>query len=240
MAIELPGPVADFLQFIGITWPNINEDAVREFGQHVRDFADNISSAHDSATQTIQQVGQSYQGSSYDALFAKWSQMSSSHMTELVDGCNVLATALDAGADTIVGMKTAAIAELAVLAASFVADQAAAVFTFGLAEAAEAAIIAGARKAVSFLEQELTQYVIGKIIEAGVQPLIAVVGKAVDGLVYSAVQGALGTSTGGAGTGFQITPDAVREQAQTFHDHAQTVAGHAQTFTANLSSLNFT
>lgn len=152
----------------------------------------------------------------------------------------MLATALDVGADTIVGMKTAAIAELAVLAASFVADQAAAVFTFGLAEAAKAAIIAGARKAVSFLEQELTQYVIGKIIEAGVQPLIAVVGKAVDGLVYSAVQGALGASTGGAGGGFQITPDEVREQAKRFHDHAQTVAGHAQTFTANLSSLNFT
>ncbi|NUR03516.1 MAG: hypothetical protein HOY79_45475 [Streptomyces sp.] len=29
MAIELPGEVVSFLQFIGVNWPNINEDKVR-------------------------------------------------------------------------------------------------------------------------------------------------------------------------------------------------------------------
>lgn len=240
MAIELPGPVADFLQFIGIDWPNINEDAVREFGQQVKDFANNISTTHSAATDTVTQLGQSYQGPSYDALFSKWAQMSSGHMTELVDGCNILATALDAGADAIVGMKTFAIGELVVLAASFVADQAAAVATFGIAEAAEVAIVAAARKVVSFLEQELTQYVIGEIIEAAVKPLVGVVGNAVNGLVYSAVQSALGVPDGGSGSGFSIAPQAVKAHAQTFHQHAQTVAGHAQQFTSSLSSLSFT
>jgi hypothetical protein len=31
MAIELPGPVAQLLSFIGIPWINVNEDKVREF-----------------------------------------------------------------------------------------------------------------------------------------------------------------------------------------------------------------
>ena len=33
MAIELPEQVVSFLQFIGVNWPNINEDKVRELNQ---------------------------------------------------------------------------------------------------------------------------------------------------------------------------------------------------------------
>ncbi|MEV0094290.1 hypothetical protein [Streptomyces sp. NPDC050738] len=38
MAIELPGEVVSFLQFIGVNWPTVNEDKVREFASHVREF----------------------------------------------------------------------------------------------------------------------------------------------------------------------------------------------------------
>lgn len=52
----------------------------------------------------------------------------------------------------VIGMKTEAIAQLAVMAATFVADQAAAVVTLGIAEAAEVAVVAAARKVVTYLE----------------------------------------------------------------------------------------
>ncbi|MDX6316032.1 MAG: hypothetical protein QOF44_5496, partial [Streptomyces sp.] len=163
VAIELPDEVVSLLQFIGINWPNVNEDSVREFASHVRDFGSNVDQTHQDSTATVKKLADVYQGASYEALLVKWEQVSSSHMSELVTACHTVATALDVAADVIVGMKAAAIAELVALAVSFVADQAAAVLTFGLAEAAEALIIAAAEKAVNFLEQQLEQYIIGEV-----------------------------------------------------------------------------
>ncbi|MGK4582513.1 WXG100 family type VII secretion target [Kitasatospora sp. HPMI-4] len=240
MAIELPDEVVSLLSFIGINWPTVNEDKVREFASHVREFADNIDSAHRDSTATVQRLGESYEGASYEALMAKWSQLSSSHMDELVQACHTVATALDVAADVIVGMKVETIAELVVMAAAFVADQAAAVATFGLAEAAVVAIEAAARKLVNYLEQQLEQYVIGQVIEAAIDPLAEVVGRAVSGMVFQAAESALGVSGGGAsGTGFRIDPAALEAHAQTMHDHAETVAGHAQAFQAKIAGVSF-
>jgi uncharacterized protein YukE len=137
VAIELPGEVVSFLQFIGVNWPNVNEDKVRELASHVREFAESVDDTHQGSTATIKRLGGYYQGASYEALLAKWAQLSNSHMSELIQACHTVATALDVAADVIVGMKVEAIAELAVLAATFIADQAAAVATLGIAEAAE-------------------------------------------------------------------------------------------------------
>jgi uncharacterized protein YukE len=241
MALELPGPVVDFLQVIGINFPEVNEDHVRELGSQVREFSQNIGDTHQQATDTITQMGQSYQGASYDALVKNWTSMSSQHMTELQDACSVVATAMDVAADYIVAQKVAAIAELVAMAAAFVADQAAAVLTFGIAEAAVALIEVGARKLCEVLEQELTQYVIGKVIEAAINPLADTVSKALSGFVFQAAEAALGAggSSGGGGS-FGMQPDALTAQARTMLTHADTMQQHADTFTSNVSALTFT
>ncbi len=240
MAIELPGEVVSFLQFIGVNWPEVNEDKVREFGQHVREFADNVDQTHRECTTTIQQIGEAYEGAGYDTLLAKWGQMSDGHMNELVQGCHVVATALDLAADAIIAMKLEAIAELIAMAVAFVADQAAAVATFGLAEAAVLLIEEAAKKLVNFLEQQLEQYIIGQVIEAAMNPLIETVSRAVSGLVYEAVESALGVSGGGSvGDGFRIHPEAVIAHAQTMHEQADAVAGHAEAFRSRLAGVSF-
>ncbi|PNE40883.1 WXG100 family type VII secretion target [Streptomyces noursei] len=239
MALELPDAVVSFLDFIGVHWPNVDEDKVREFGGHVRDFANNIQQSHQDATSSVEQLSEVYQGASYDALMAKWGQMSSSHMNELVTACHTVATALDAAAGVIVGMKAAAIAELVVLAVTFVADQAAAAVTFGLAEVAEAGIIAAARKATSYLEQQLEQYVIGQVIEAAITPLVDVVGNAVSGLVYEGTAKALGVSGGGAGQSFSVHPEELHARSQALSKHAEAVAAHAEDFKSKLSGVSF-
>lgn len=240
MAIELPGPVADFLQFIGIKWPQVNEDGVREFASHVRTFASGIEGTHQDATATLQAMNSAYQANSYDLLVSKWAHLSQGHMQDLLEACSVLATALDAAADYIVAMKMECIAELAIMAATFVADQAAAVATLGLAEAAEVAIVEGAKKLVEFLKQELIQYIIGQVINAALTPLLGVVEKAVAGMSYSALEDMLGVSGGGAGDGFMVHPDQLREHAATFTGHAEMVRMHAQTFSSNMSGVSFT
>jgi hypothetical protein len=147
---------------------------------------------------------------------------------------------MDAAADVIVGMKTAAIAELVGLAASFVADQAAAVLTFGIAEAAEALIVEAAEKCVDYLEQQLEQYIIGEVIEAAVNPLVEVVGRAVNGLLYQATEDALGIPEATAPTGtLFIHPKAVHDHADLMHGHATTIAGHAADFHAKASGMSF-
>lgn len=242
MAIELPDEVVSFLQFIGVNWPNVNEDKVREFGSHVRDFAQKLDNTHKGSTSTIHQLAEVYQGASYEALLAKWGQLSNGHMTELINASHTVATALDVAADTIVAMKMEAIAELIVLAITFVADQAAAVATLGIAEAAEALVIAAGRKLVNFLEQQLEQYIIGQVIEAAINPLVEVVGKAVSGLVFQAAESALGVSGGAGGsvgTSFSIHPEELHTRAELLRGHARAVASHAAEFESKAAGVSF-
>ncbi|MFI9648767.1 WXG100 family type VII secretion target [Streptomyces sp. NPDC052040] len=245
MAIELPGEVVSFLQFIGVNWPNVNEDKVCELASHVREFAENVDDTHQDSTATIKRLGASYQGASYEALLAKWAQLSNSHMSELIQACHTVATALDVAADVIVGMKVEAIAELTLLAAAFVADQAAAVASLGLAEAAEVLVVEAAEKLMDFLELQLEQYIIGQVIEAAVDPLVEVVGRAVTGLVFQAAESALGVSVGTEGgtgpmsEGFSIDPEQMHTHAELMRAHAGTVASHAEMLRTRLAGVSF-
>jgi uncharacterized protein YukE len=240
--------VVQLLQFVGVDWPMINEDTVRQVAGLVQQFAGNIQNTHQDATRTIHRMSEAYQAASYDQLVQRWADMSKTHMNELVDTCHAVVTALHAAADYIVVQKGVAIAELVALAASFVADQAAAVATFGLAEAAEAGIVYGVRKAVEFLEQQLQQYIVAELIEAGFKKLEPVIERAMDGFVFKAVGDALGVPTapggagggGAAGTGYKIHPELLRTHAATMRSHAQTAAAHAESLSGGLTGLSFT
>jgi hypothetical protein len=107
-----------------------------------------------------------------------------------------LVDALDAAAGYIVAQKVEAIATLVGMAAAFIADQAAAVVTFGLSEAAVPLIIEGAQALVRSLVADLEQYVIGQVIEAAAKPLFAKVEAALSGLDWSKSGAAAGTPTG--------------------------------------------
>lgn len=235
----LPGPVADFLNFIGINWPNVNEDKVREFGEHVAQFGRDLDGTHQGATNTIKQVGDSYQGAAYEQLFATWGRMSSEHMSELVTGCHFVSEACDIGADVIIGMKVEAIAQLVVMAAEFIADQAAAVATFGIAEAGLLLIEEEGQQLVKFLEQELIGYIEGKVIDAAFTPLIAKIEGAVEGLVFKGTAAALGVPAGGTGTSFSIAPSQVLSLAETFGQHAEEFEGTANQFASTAEGMNF-
>lgn len=238
VALDPPAEVVQFLNFIGIDWPQVNEDHVRELASHVRDFVSGVEGTHQDATATVSAMSQSYQGSSYEALVQRWADLSSQHMSELTEACDVLATALDAAADFIIAQKGVAIAELVVMAVAFVADQAAAVATLGLAEAALVAVEEAGKKLVQFLEDQLTQYIVGKVIDAAITPLIGVIEKAVEGFTFQAA-GAAASAAGSAATSFMMNPDALRQQASELLTHADTMNQHAETFTSQISALSF-
>ncbi len=238
MALDPPIEVVRFLNLIGIDWPQVNEDQVRELATHVRDFASGVQGTHQDATDTVSAMSQSYQGSSYEALVQRWADLSSQHLTELLEACDVLATALDVAADFIVAQKGVAIAELVVMAAAFVADQIAAVATLGLAEAALIAVEAAGRKLCQVLEDQLTQYLADKVINAAITPLLGSIEKAVAGFTFQAADAAVG-ATASVGASFMMQPDALRQQAGQLLTHADTMNQHAQTFTSQVSALTF-
>ncbi len=241
MSIELPDEVMWFLGVIGIGWPAIDEDQVRLFARHVSTFAQNIDATHQAASSTIRQMSAAYQGSSYERLVATWARMSNDHMRELVDACHLVATAVDVAADTIVAVKVTAIGELAALAASFIADQAAAVATFGLAETGGALIIEAGKKLVNGLINELEQHVLGEVIGQAVEPLEQVVERALGGLVFNGLQSELGApaGAGAVGASFKVVPDELTGHAQRLHAHADEISGHAQAFAAAVSGASF-
>jgi hypothetical protein len=234
---DLPMPVVNFLNVIGVEWPYLNEDSLYQFGALVREFGAAVENTHRDATATIHALGSSFQGAAYTQLHNRWAEMSGTHVTELVDACAVVADACDAAAVYVIGQKVAAVAELVGMAATFFADQAAAVATFGLAEAAVPLIIAAAKKLGESLIQDLEQYLIGKLVEEAVKPLMAKVAQAMQGLQWPGAAG--GAGGGGVEAMFQVDPAQVRAHAAVLHGHADTFAQHAQSFAARAAAVSF-
>jgi uncharacterized protein YukE len=197
LSIELPDDLVWVMNLIGLNWPEIDEDELREWGNHVRDYAKGVQAAHDDTHATVQNLGAVYQGDSYEAMVARWALASNGHMKVLIDHCGQLADALDVAADAVVGAKGAVIAELISMTVEFAAEQAAAVATLGLAEAANAAIIEGGKLLVNGILQQIEQEIIGDLVSSAIEPFQAAIAQAVSGLVFHGVQAALGPAANG-------------------------------------------
>jgi hypothetical protein len=231
---DLPGPVVNFLNVIGVPWPYINEDTVTQFATLAREFGQAVRTTHNDATQAVAAIAKAHQGASTDRMTSGWANMSTQHVTELVTACGVLADALDVAAGYIVAQKVEAIATLVGMAAAFVADQAASVATLGLAEAAVPVIIEGAQRLVKSLVMDLQQYIIGQVIEVAAKPLFAKVEAAMAGLDWSQ-----SGSAGGPSNGFSVEVEAVRAQTAALRTHAATMRTHGANFQQGVRGLSF-
>jgi hypothetical protein len=236
MAVDdLPLPVVNFLNVIGVPWPYIDEDTVARFAEVTRAFAQAVENTHTDATRAVAAVADAHRSASTEAMMSGWQTMSAKHVHEVVDACHVLADALDVAAGYIVAQKAEAVAVLIGMAAAFVADQAAAVATAGLAEAAVPLIIEGAERLVKSLVMDLEQYVIGRVIEAAAKPLFAKVEDAMAGLDWSGSGGA-GSS---AGQQISVDPAAARGQLGLLREHAAAMRAHGTRFAAAVGGLGF-
>lgn len=237
MAVDdLPSPVVTFLNVIGVPWPYIDEDQIRQFATMVRQFGQAVEQTHLDATQALSRFSDAYQGAATRRMQSGWAEMSARHTQELVEGCQLLADALEIGAEVIVAQKLEAIAELIAMAAAFVADQAAAVATAGLAEAAVPVIIEAGKKLLETLKQQIIQYIVGEIVEAAAKPLFAKIEQAMSGLDWSQTSG---DASGGAGDGFELHHELAGSHLELLRGHADTFRGHAQTLRGGLEGLTF-
>lgn len=234
-ADDLPGPVVTFLNVLGIDWPYINEDQIFEFARLVREFGQAVEQTHRDATTTMSAFAEAYQGASTEVMKSGWAKLSARHVDEIVEGTRVLADALEVAAGFVIAQKAEAVVQLIAMAAEFLADQAAAVATFGLAEAAVPAIIAAGKALMETLKQQIVQAIVGEVIEAAAKPLFAKIESMVAGLDWSASGGGIS----GPGAGFSLDFETAKGHVATMRTHAETMRGHAQTLHSGLAGLSF-
>ncbi|NNH73243.1 hypothetical protein HLB23_25865 [Nocardia uniformis] len=242
MAIEIPHEVALFLNVMGVPYPDIDEDQVRELARQVRDFAANVANTHESATGAIDRMGSVYSGYSYEQLVAAWARMSATHMADLDRACQVTAQVLDAAANVITIVKAAVLAGLAALAASYASLMAATIATAGLSAAMTVAIRAAAARLVTAMEQTLLVYLAAEVIGKAIEPLEDTVARMINGVAYEAAADALGVPPppNSSALPLHIEPDEVMRYAQVLDDHADDIVGHAGRFADTVAALDFT
>ncbi|MQY16343.1 hypothetical protein SRB5_65410 [Streptomyces sp. RB5] len=173
MSVVLPDLAAQGLDLIGISWPNVDEDAYRDMANSLREFADDVDTDAHEANQTVQRLVSSGDGLAFQALDKHWGKVRGKHLADLANAARIMAGALDACAEVIVAMKLAAIAQLAALAAEAAAAVAASPVTLGLSAAAGAAAIQATRMAVRRLIKEAAQAAVEYILSALAEPAVA-------------------------------------------------------------------
>ncbi|MFE2961018.1 WXG100-like domain-containing protein [Nocardia tengchongensis] len=236
-AIEIPHEVATFLNFVGVPYPDIDEDQVRTLADHVRTFATDVAGTHDAANTAVKDLSTVYSGYSYQQLVAAWARMNGTHMAELDHACGVVATALRAAAQVITVVKAAVLAELAALAVSYATALAASVATSGLSVAISEAIKQAARHLLTMMEQALIGYVLAEVVGKAIEPLEHLVERMIDGAVHHAVVDLLDLPA--SPQTLYIEPDEVLRQAAKLDGYADDILRHAGDFADRVDGLTF-
>ena len=240
MALDPPWEVVTLLNFIGIKWPMINEDTVRDVATMIQSFSSDVQNTHQDMTNQIHTMSEAYEGASYEALVEQWQSRSNTHMTELMDVCQAIVDALNAFADYIMLQKGEAIVQLLVLAGTFLAAQAAAPFTFGLSEVADLGLDELADQAINLLKQMVIQYIEGEVIQKAFGLLAPAVERAVEGWVFNFVDGGAPSGGGKVGELIKIDGPLLKSHAAIMRVHGQTMIEHAQNLTEKLAGVDYT
>jgi hypothetical protein len=156
MSVTLPSDVAWVLNLLGFMWPEADEDKLRASAQAWRDFGAELDRINQDARQVAVQIASENRGDSIDAFGRFWHGVGGGggDFDRAKEAAGHMATALDAMAMLVEGVKVAVIAQLGILAAEIIADQIAAPETLGLSEGVAAGEIIVTRGIVRRLIQE--------------------------------------------------------------------------------------
>jgi uncharacterized protein YcfJ len=114
----------------------------------------------------------------------------------LADGMKVVGAGLDVAAVVVVGMKAAAIAQLAILAAEIISDQVEAAFTFGASEALIPVQTMATREIMKTVIDQAVKQVEQQLLNAVEGPIFDALTSAGEELAGQLIGDALGTSSG--------------------------------------------
>ncbi|MFF9626452.1 RHS repeat-associated core domain-containing protein [Streptomyces griseosporeus] len=209
MGYTIPGWLDEILDFIGINFPNVDEDDFREMATSMREFADNFEGKGGDAHQAVTRILSSSQGWAVDAMEKHWSHVKAGHLDKIPELARLFADACDVVADIVYGMKIKAEIELGAMAASVGISLGLAAFTGGLSALLGAAEITAMRQAVKRIVDEAADRIVDELVARVTEPVNAKLEKMVEDAVLDLAEGAFslppapdaGGGDGGGGGG---------------------------------------
>jgi hypothetical protein len=249
MGYTIPDWLDEVLDFIGINFPNVDEDDYREMATSMREFADKFEGHGGDAHKAFSRILSSSEGWAVDAMEKHWGKVKSSHLEKLPELARLFADACDVLADIVFGMKTKAEIELGVMAASVGISAGLAVVTGGLSALIGAAEVAAMRQVVKRIIDEAVDRIVDEVIAKITEPINAKLEAMVEDMVLDLAEGAfsmeqgagakkghggmeLASASGVAGSGAKVTHIDHFE----FEDGAGKVSAHGKELHLNAST----
>jgi histone H3/H4 len=205
MGYTLPGWVDEILDFIGINFPNVDEDDYREMADALREFAGDFEGKGGDAHAAITRVLSGSEGWAKDALEGHWSKVKASHLDEVPKIAKGFAEGLDLLAEIIFGMKRKAEIELGVMAASIGIAIGAAFLTGGLSALIGAAQTAAMRQLIKEIIDEAAERIVSEVVAKLSEPVTDKFNKIVEDAILDLADDALSLPPG-AGSGVPALP----------------------------------
>jgi hypothetical protein len=218
-----------FLNIVGVPYPDVDVDQVRELADSAREFAVDIRATFDAATGTLDDMGSAMSGDSYQAIIAGWAYHYD-RLTELDDAFEVAATALDIAADVIEAIQIAVLIELAALAASFIAGM----FT-PAGPVTGPMIAAAARYIAKEMAKAIMWYLAAEVAAKAIEPLV----ERFNRFIREALQPPeIPLTTTGSGK-YYLDPDEVERYSRLLDRHADDLLSHGEKFGEKLDTFDF-
>ncbi|WP_052851121.1 hypothetical protein [Streptomyces avicenniae] len=237
MSINLPGWLAEVVDWLGFNWPDIDEDELREAADHLRAYARECQDAQDVTHGVVtHELAEVYRAGSYLALADLWGRQSSGHMHALVEGCELLADGLDAAALAVEGMKYRCITQLGIAAGQMAAALAASAATFGLASGGAVAAQQLQRRLVNEIIERFEEEAVGALVDGVIGPVQDQIATAVAGLVR---EEASELAAGEPLPALRLNTDDMRTFGAAISVQAEASLSAGQTFASRISGLTF-
>ncbi|MCH6161488.1 RHS repeat-associated core domain-containing protein [Streptomyces marispadix] len=201
MGYVLPGWLDEILDFIGINWPNVDEDDYREMADAMREFAEKFEGHGGEAHAAVNRILASSEGYAVDALSEHWGKVKGSHLDKVPEVSRLFATACDVVADIIYGMKIKCEIELGAMAASIGIGIGLSVVTGGLSALIGAAETAAMRELIRRIIKEAEEEIVSRLLAEVTEPITGKLEKMTEDMILDLADDAIHLPPGGGGGG---------------------------------------
>ncbi|MFF4014116.1 DUF6531 domain-containing protein [Streptomyces sp. NPDC001843] len=190
MGYTIPGWLDEVLDFIGINFPNVDEDDYREMADAMREFAEQFEGHGGDAHKAVSRILSSSEGWAVDAMEKHWNEAKASHLEKLPELARLFADACDVLADIVFGMKTKAEDELAVMAGSVGLSVGLSFVTGGLSAVLGAAEVTAMRQLVKRIIDEAVDRIVDEVLAKVTEPVNAKLEAMIEDVVLDLAEGA--------------------------------------------------
>ncbi|MGW2324373.1 DUF6531 domain-containing protein [Streptomyces sp. NPDC001700] len=196
MAVTVPDWADTMLDLIGVSWPNIDEDAYRDMADSLREFAEDLEDDGQLANGHVERLLSSGYGEAMDALNLHWGKVKGTHIKDIASAARTIAGAMDTAATAVEGMKGAALVQLGYLAGETGLALSLIPVTGGLSALLGAGAIRATQEVVRRLIKECAEEAVGYIVAALTEPAVAALENLAADLVVQVGASAMGLQDG--------------------------------------------